>query len=222
MRRSLLVALFIISATCFACAPRYTTRSTDSEDIPASSPELNAIIAGATRSYEHGVDLFTEEQYDSARVYLEQAVALLGQDVDWSPYDEALSERRHLLYKCRYFLERIPSALAERPPGTELDDIKPLKPVLPSVELVRNDPSANVRLAAIEALAGRLDEPGVGLRLLRTLPEQSSPMLQMTLLDVLLPVGEGDVIEVAAPLLETEGLDEAVRERLLQAKGESA
>jgi hypothetical protein len=89
------------------------------------------------------------------------------------------------------------------------------------LELVRSDPSANVRLAAIEALAGRIEEPGVGLRLLRTLPEQTSPMLQMTLLDVLLPVGEDDVLEAAAPLLESEALDEAVRERLLQAKGES-
>lgn len=139
MRRSILLALFIISATCFACAPRYTTRSTGPESAPASSPELKAIIEDAGLSYERGVDLFTEEQYDSARVYLEQAVALLGRDLDWSPYDEDLSERRHLLYKCRYFLERIPAAMVEHPPGTELDDIVPLKPVLPSVEVVRNE-----------------------------------------------------------------------------------
>lgn len=89
------------------------------------------------------------------------------------------------------------------------------------LDLVRNDPSANVRLAAIEALAARLDQPGVGMRLLRTLPEQSSPMLQMTLLDVLLPSGEEDVLEAAAPLLDSQQLDAAVRERLLEAKGES-
>ncbi|MGD8628985.1 MAG: lytic transglycosylase domain-containing protein, partial [bacterium] len=107
--------------------------------MPASSPELKAVIADAGRSYEHGVDLFTREEYDSARVYLEQAVALLGQDLEWSPYDEALSERRHLLYKCRYFLERIPVVRAEHTPGTALNDIVPLKPVLPPVRLVRND-----------------------------------------------------------------------------------
>jgi membrane-bound lytic murein transglycosylase D len=139
MRRGVLTALFVISAICVGCAPRYTTRSAQSEDAPASSPELDAIIADAGRIYEQGVDLFTEEQYDSARVYLEQAVALLGRDLDWSPYDEALSERRHLLYKCRYFLERIPAVLAEHPPGTALDDIVPLKPELPPVEIVRND-----------------------------------------------------------------------------------
>ncbi len=138
MRRSVLLALSIVCATCFACAPRYTTRSPEVSDQPASSPQLKAIIAEANRSYEHGVDLFTKEQYDSSGVYLEEAVALLGQDVDWSPYDEALSERRHLLYKCRYFLERIPVIAVEHPPGTDLDDIKPLKPVLPSVEIVSN------------------------------------------------------------------------------------
>jgi len=139
MRRSVLLALGIACVTCFACAPRYTTRSPESGDQQASSPELQAIIAEANRSYEHGVDLFTKEQYDSSRACLEQAVSLLGRDVDWSPYDQALSERRHLLYKCRYFLERIPVIAVEHPPGTDLDDIVPLKPALPPVEVVSNE-----------------------------------------------------------------------------------
>lgn len=90
------------------------------------------------------------------------------------------------------------------------------------LELVRKDPNINVRLAAIEALAGRLEEPGVKPRLLRTLPEQSSPLLQMTLLDVLLPADGQQVFEAAQPLLEDEALDQAVRERLLEVKGDSA
>jgi membrane-bound lytic murein transglycosylase D len=139
MRRSVILALLFISAIYSGCAPRYTTRSARPDEAPASSPELEAVIEEAGRSYERGVDLFTREDYDSARVYLEHAVSILGRDLDWSPYDEALSERRHLLYKCRYFLERIPAALADHPPGTELDDIVPQKPVLPSVEVVRNE-----------------------------------------------------------------------------------
>ena len=139
MRRSLLVALSIAIVTGLGCAPRYTTRSPESREERGSSSRLEAIIEEANRSYERGVDLFTKEQYDSAAVYLEQAVSLLGQDVDWSPYDEALSERRHLLYKCRYFLERVPSVAVEHPPGTGLDDIEPLKPVLPPVRVVSND-----------------------------------------------------------------------------------
>ena len=90
------------------------------------------------------------------------------------------------------------------------------------LEIVKSDPNVNVRLAAIEALALRIEQPGVKPRLLRTLPSQQSPLLQMTLLDVLLPSDSDRVLEVAAPLLEFEDLDEAVRERLLQAKGEPA
>jgi anti-sigma factor RsiW len=73
------------------------------------------------------------------------------------------------------------------------------------VDVVRSDPNDNVRLAAIEALAQRLDEPGVGPRLLEVLPVQSSPLLQMTLLEVLLPQNGPQVLEVAEPLLEAKG-----------------
>ena len=90
------------------------------------------------------------------------------------------------------------------------------------LDLVRHDPNVNVRLAAIEALAGRLEEPGVKPRLLNTLPGQESPMLQMTLLDVLLPVDSDEVLEAAEPLLRLDDLDEAVRQRLLEAKGDPA
>ena len=90
------------------------------------------------------------------------------------------------------------------------------------LDLVKNDPSVNVRLAAIEALALRIEQPGVKPRLLNTLPEQQSPLLQMTLLDVFLPADGEQVFLVAEPLLDAEGLDEAVRERLLEAKGDPA
>jgi predicted anti-sigma-YlaC factor YlaD len=87
--------------------------------------------------------------------------------------------------------------------------------------LVENDPNTNVRLAAIEALALRMGQPGVGPRLLGTLPRQQSPLLQMTLLDVLLPADPERVLEAAQPLLADETLDEVVRQRLLEVKGEA-
>ena len=88
--------------------------------------------------------------------------------------------------------------------------------------LVEKDPNTNVRLAAIEALALRIRQPGVKPRLLKTLSHQESPLLQMTLLDVLLPEDHERVLEAAGPLLEDEGLDQAVRERLLGVEGDSA
>lgn len=101
--------------------------------------------------------------------------------------------------------------LTDRAPGDE-------EVVTALLEVVRNDPSVNVRLAAIEALALRIEQLGVKPRLLRTLPSQRSPLLQMTLLDVLLPTDGEEVLEVAAPLLEHDDLDAAVRQRLLDAK----
>ncbi len=90
------------------------------------------------------------------------------------------------------------------------------------LSLVESDPNTNVRLAAIEALALRIRQPGVKPRLLKTLPGQQSPLLQMTLLDVLLPEDEQQVFEAAGSLLEDEALDEAVRERLLKIRGDAA
>ncbi len=90
------------------------------------------------------------------------------------------------------------------------------------IELVASDPNVNVRLAAIEALALRINQPGVKPQLLGTLPAQDSPILQMTLLDVLLPEDGELVLEAAEPLLDDESLDEAVRERLMEVKGSEA
>jgi hypothetical protein len=115
------------------------------------------------------------------------------------------------------------SAASERIRGVSLasrsgDDDRIVEGLL---ALVENDPNTNVRLAAIEALALRLGQPGVGPRLLGTLPRQQSPLLQMTLLDVLLPGDPERVLEAAEPLLEDEALDELVRQRLLEVKGDA-
>lgn len=89
------------------------------------------------------------------------------------------------------------------------------------LDLAADDSSVNVRLAAIEALSTRLGQAGVGARLLGTLPEQRSPLVQMTLLDIFLPGQAAAVWKVGQPMLERPQLDEAVRRRLLEA-GRSA
>ena len=115
-------------------------------------------------------------------------------------------------------------AATERLRGVSLADRAPAddRIVGALLEIVAEDPNDNVRLAAIEALAPRLGQPGVKPRLLRTLPGQDSPLVQMTLLDVLLPADGVEVLEAAEPLLRHEDLDAAVRERLLEAKGDPA
>lgn len=65
------------------------------------------------------------------------------------------------------------------------------------VSAATTDPSVNVRLAAIEALAPRATEGPVFDRLLRALPEQDSPLVQVALVDLLLE-NDGEVARNAA------------------------
>ncbi|MFZ1947855.1 MAG: LysM peptidoglycan-binding domain-containing protein [bacterium] len=105
-------------------------------------PAAQAALARAGSVYQTGVDFFVAGQYDSAGSYLDNAVSVLSEDINWAASGTVLGERRLLLYKCRYFLERVPEPEPERgaePSLAGLDDIKPLKPQLPPIEIVDND-----------------------------------------------------------------------------------
>ena len=136
------VWLGILSTTFLvicSCAPRYTTTSGQPPAEPVPDGRVEVLLDGADSAYQEGVDLFVREEFDSAAAHLEHAISLLSEDVAWSSHGSALSERRILLYKCRYFLERIPVAVSEVVLEPEIDEIEPRKPMLPSVELIEND-----------------------------------------------------------------------------------
>jgi len=120
------------------CSAKYRTRPlTEEEPVPDATAA--AAVAHADSIYGRAVDFFVAEQYDSAGYYLNSAIGYLSSDIGWSADETALAERRILLYKCRYFLERIPSGEEEIPPHElELAAIEPRKPPLPSVEIVDN------------------------------------------------------------------------------------
>ncbi|MGH9361798.1 MAG: HEAT repeat domain-containing protein, partial [Thermoanaerobaculia bacterium] len=50
---------------------------------------------------------------------------------------------------------------------------------------VADDPNDNVRLAAIDALAGVAGRPGVQRQLIASFPRQESPLVQIALVDLL-------------------------------------
>ncbi len=83
------------------------------------------------------------------------------------------------------------------------------------VEVVRRDPNVNVRLAAVEALGGRIQSAAQRRELVESLPSQS-PLLQVRLVELLY----GDETSLTppdfGPLLEPGALDEAARHRLLE------
>ena len=135
--KSVLVFAFLVAAGVSGCAPRFTSDPVIIQEETVS-PEAEATLAEAGVAYQAGVDFFVSGQYDSAQHYLDGAVISLGRDVDWSGSGTALSERRLLLYKCRYFLDRMPPAPVETPEDI-LADVKPLKPVLPPIEVVDNE-----------------------------------------------------------------------------------
>lgn len=84
------------------------------------------------------------------------------------------------------------------------------------LEVVGYDPSENVRLAAVEALARIADRPRVRAGLVEALPRQDSPMVQMTLANLVAAGGDGSAEQAVRELLSRDDLEPAVRERLEQ------
>jgi predicted anti-sigma-YlaC factor YlaD len=93
------------------------------------------------------------------------------------------------------------------------------------LERVANDPNPSVRLAAIEALRSRLDEPEVRAGLTAALDRQDAPLLQVTLANALLETGDANNVAAVRRLRDSSGLDPAVRAYLdtaLQSGGAAA
>lgn len=120
------------------CSARYRTRPL-TEEQPAPGGGAHVAIAHADSMYSNAVEFFVAEEYDSAGYYLDRVIGYLSMDIDWSADETALGERRILLYKCRYFLERIPGAEEAIPPHElELAAIEPRKTPLPPIEIIDN------------------------------------------------------------------------------------
>jgi membrane-bound lytic murein transglycosylase D len=135
-------ALVVLIAGALGCAPsyRYTSRVEERPlDEPAPGPEIRATLQQAEAAYHKGVDHFVKDEFGAAASNLEYAISLLSRDIDWSADDTAVSERRILLYKCRYFLERLPAEAQEVPESAEVTEVVPAKPPLPSIRLEDND-----------------------------------------------------------------------------------
>lgn len=109
-----------------------------------------------------------------------------------------------------------PSA-AERLRGVEwarsaISDARTVDALLTAV---RFDPNLNVRLAAIDALGGALQNPEVGAGLIQAFEQQDSPLLQVMLAALLLDGGVEGAGDAIGRVLERDELDPLVREYLL-------
>lgn len=75
-----------------------------------------------------------------------------------------------------------------------------------------NDKNVNVRLAAVDALYLFYDSPGVKDGLLRSLKNQSSPLVQVALIDLIVSMRERQAADALKSLLEDERLNPEVKD----------
>jgi len=75
------------------------------------------------------------------------------------------------------------------------------------------DPNVNVRLAAIDALSNFYDEPEVRRGVIESLSRQSSPLVQIALIDLLVRTRETNSIETLKHMQQNETFNPTVREQ---------
>ncbi len=80
-----------------------------------------------------------------------------------------------------------------------------------------NDPNVNVRLSAIEAMLHFVESPRARELLVQSLAYQDSPIVQITLAEVIIKLQEEGSVEEIRKLLNSENLDVEVRMHLEEA-----
>ena len=84
------------------------------------------------------------------------------------------------------------------------------------VYTMKHDRNVNVRLAALDALSRDLSDPFIRSEVIHTLPGQSSPLMQIALVDVLTQVNDKESREVLQQSLNRPDLHREVRKRITQ------
>lgn len=80
------------------------------------------------------------------------------------------------------------------------------------VKTMNEDPSSNVRLAALDALSNFLDEPLVKEELIRSLSVQKDPIVQISLIQLLVKMKEKGVVNDLQKIVDDEGTIQAVKD----------
>jgi hypothetical protein len=87
------------------------------------------------------------------------------------------------------------------------------------IKTLYQDPNINVRLAACEGLYQFKDKPRVRLAFIQALEKQTDPMVQITLIDILVSLQEKKALEPLKQLTEKENLLPAVKQKARQGIG---
>jgi len=81
------------------------------------------------------------------------------------------------------------------------------------LETLNNDPNVNVRLAAVDALYLFYDHPEVKGGLIRSLSGQTSPLVQLSLINLLVEIRERRAVEALKRLIQDQDLNPKVKKR---------
>jgi len=81
------------------------------------------------------------------------------------------------------------------------------------LEALNFDPNVNVRLASVDALYLFYDYPGVKEGLVNALTKQSSPLVQIALINLLVEIRERRAIDALRQLIQNEKLNSRVKKR---------
>ena len=82
------------------------------------------------------------------------------------------------------------------------------------LQTLNNDSNVNVRLAAIESLTNYVDNPEVRQGLVQSIPNQESPMVQITLANLMVALQEEASIQPFKKLLKEKQLDTTVKKQI--------
>jgi hypothetical protein len=82
------------------------------------------------------------------------------------------------------------------------------------LQVVRDDESVNVRLAAVEALGAQMNRPDVGPALANALLREQTPLMQVTLAEALLRNGIPDSVVAVRQVIARDDVDSSVQDYL--------
>jgi len=99
--------------------------------------------------------------------------------------------------------------------GTQHDGRDPAV-IAALISTMQHDRNVNVRLAALDALSRDVASPSVRSEVIRSLPQQSSPLMQCALVDVLVQMNSQEAKDALRQMQKRPGLDPSVNTRIAQ------
>ena len=82
------------------------------------------------------------------------------------------------------------------------------------IQTLNNDPNVNVRLATLDALSEYAKNPEVRVQLVKSIPHQDSPLVQIALAELMVALREKSSVKEFRKLMEEQSTPKEVKEKL--------